>query len=131
MATKTRRLSLWQIVIILGDFLLLAILAANGWRMYQAYIKYKNILTGNLLTDRPDEFIDKITAGSVPIWAWAVEVGALVITIVFLVGWVLPKLRNWRLFTWLNAGWLVAWLVYFVFLAVLVMVAVSSLMSFT
>ncbi len=131
MAKNSKQLSVWRILLIVGDFLLLGVLSINGWGMYQTYLKSKDILTGNLLTDHPEEFIDKIIASGIPAWAWVVEIGALIITAVLLVGWMMPKIRNPKLFTWLNIAWLLAWLGYFVFLVVMATVVVGSLISFT
>jgi len=131
MVKLPKQLSIWQILLIAGDFLLLGVLSMNGWRLYQTYIRYKDILTGNLLTDHPEEFIDKIIASGVPAWVWVVEIGALVITAVLLVGWMVPKMRSLKSFTWLNVAWLLAWLGYFVFLVVMATVVVGSLISFT
>ncbi len=128
---KGKKLSVFQLILIVGDFLLLAVLSVNGWRLFQMYLKSKSALTSNLLTNHPEEFIENITANGVPLWAWFVEIGALVITVGLLVAWVFPKLRDRLHLTLTNGVWLILWIGYFLFLVILGMVVLNSLMSFT
>lgn len=120
-----------QLLLIGGDFLLLAVLLVNGWRLYQTYLQYRNVLTGNLLSSHPEEFIDKITATGTPVWAWVVEIGALTVTAGLLVVWFFPKLRIRLRLTWINGIWLVLWMGYFIFLVILGIVVLNSLIRFT
>lgn len=128
---KGKKLSVFQLILVVGDFLLLVVLSVNGWRLFQMYLKSKSALTSNLLTNHPEEFIENIMANGVPIWAWFVEIGALLVTVGLLVAWIFPKLRDRLRLSLTNSVWLILWIGYFLFLVILGMVVLNSLMSFT
>lgn len=111
-----------------SNAILIAILSWNLSHLIHRYNLLIKARTGDVLSNNPD-FINKVTSDNIPVWAWLINLGGLLITLFFVVGWLIPKLKNHKWFGRGNLIWLLLWLLYFVILAVVVVVAISQLIT--
>jgi len=119
-----------RIVLLVGDFLLLGVLALNIFQLFRIKANIAAILSNSILAARPEEFISQVTASGVSWLTWVINVGSLIITAGFIVMLLAPKLQIKRLVL-ANIIWLGAWLLYIIVSLVIVVVVAMSFLSFT
>lgn len=119
-----------RIIILVGDFLLLALLSFNLVQLVNLFTKTQAILNSNILSDNPEAFLSQITANGVSGLMWFVNIGSLVLTVVFIVLLFIPKFQLKKIAI-ANVIWLGAWLLYIVVSLIILAVVAMSVLSFT
>lgn len=114
----------------MGDFLLLALLSFNLVQLVNLFTKTQAILNSNILSDNPEAFLSQITANGVSGLMWFVNIGSLVLTVVFIVLLFIPKFQLKKIAI-ANVIWLGAWLLYIVVSLIILAVVAMSVLSFT
>jgi hypothetical protein len=121
-----------QVVILLLDLGLLGGLIINLLKLRQTALQQAAVLNnalnnpGQLLTDNPDALLEKIREAGVPLWAWVANWGGLIITVLFVVAWLIWGQKITKLLFGLNLAWLLLWVAYLVVMASLLFSALSN-----
>ncbi len=84
--------------------------------------------SGDVLSNNPD-FVSQVNADAIPAWAWVLNIGGVLITLAFMVGWFIPKWKSHRWFGRANLIWLLLWLLYFAILLTMLVVVIVALVN--
>ncbi len=114
-------------LVIFGQFILWLLFAFNIFQLYEKYLSVKDSLTRDLLAADSAKLREVINSYNTPIWLWMVSILAWLVTTVFLIGWLVPRLRKLRWFWLVNWIWLVIWLVYFAINIIALLIAFNRL----
>lgn len=117
-------------IILVGDFLLFILLSFNLYQLININIKTQAILSSNILSNNPEEFLVKIADSGVSFGMWFINIGSILVTITFIILLFIPKFQIKKIGI-ANTVWLGTWLLYIILSLIVVTVVAMSLLSFT
>ena len=116
----------WPILLHIGLTILL------GWNLLQtvdSHMRIAQILKQPITAADPEAFRAQLIASGPQWWTWAIALGGLAISLGFVVLGLLPRMQKHIWWRRLAVVWLVLWAVYFLVLAILAYMALSSLFA--